>query len=96
MYLKVYRIDNEVLVAVCDEKYLGRELLEGDLQLKVSKEFYGDSTATREEIADALKDATVANLVGEESVAVAVDLGLVDTGHIIFIQNIPHAQMVRV
>ena len=34
MYLKVYKIDNEVLVAVCDEKYIGKEFTEGNAQLE--------------------------------------------------------------
>jgi hypothetical protein len=30
LYLKVYKVDNEVLVAVCDEKYLGKEFSDGN------------------------------------------------------------------
>ena len=94
MYLKIYKIDNEVMVAVCDEKYLGKEFSDGNAQLKVTEKFYGKTPATCTEVAAALQEATIANLVGEESVACAIDAGIIEAGHVIYIGNVPHAQMV--
>jgi hypothetical protein len=94
VYLKVYKIDNEVLVAVCDEKYLGREFSDDNAQLKVSEKFYGRTPATCAEVTAALQDATIANLVGEESVACAIDAGVIESGNVIFIADVPHAQMI--
>ncbi|HEY3273902.1 MAG TPA: DUF424 family protein [Methanocella sp.] len=92
--MKVYKIDREVMVAVCDEKYLGKEFSEGNAQLKVSDKFYGRTQATCEEVTAALQDATIANLVGEESVACAIDAGVIESDHIIYIAEVPHAQMI--
>ncbi len=64
MYLKVYKIDNEVLVAVCDEKYLGKEFSEGNAQLKISEKFYGRTPADCAEVTAALQDATIAKSRG--------------------------------
>jgi uncharacterized protein len=94
VYLKVYKIDNEVLVAVCDEKYLGKEFSDDKAQLKVSEKFYGRTPATCAEVTAALQDATIANLVGEESVACAIDAGVIEADHIIYIAEVPHAQMI--
>jgi len=94
MFLKVYRVQNEVMVAVCDEKYLGQEFAEGDRQLKVNERFYGRDPADCAEVAAALREATIANLVGEESVACAIGAGVIDSSHVIFVQDVPHAQMV--
>jgi hypothetical protein len=94
LYLKVYKIDNEVLVAVCDEKYLGKEFSEGNAQLKVSEKFYGRMPASCTEVTTALQEATIANLVGEESVACAIGAGIIESGHVIYIGDVPHAQMI--
>ena len=94
VYLKVYNIGSEVLVAVCDESCLGKEFSEGDICLKVSKEFYGEEHADYDEVVSALGDATIANLVGQKSVACAVENGFVDVKDIIYIQGVPHVQMV--
>jgi uncharacterized protein len=94
VYLKVYHIGQEILVAVSDESCLGKEFMEGDVLLKVSKEFYGDEHADKDEVVSALCEATIANLVGEQSVACAVENGFVDPKDILYVQGVPHAQMV--
>ena len=94
MYLKVYKIDNEVLVAVCDEKYLGRMLADDHAQLNVTEKFYGRQPANCEQVATALQEATIANLVGEESVACAVSEGIIESSNVIYIQDVPHAQLI--
>lgn len=96
MFLKVYRVDREVLVAVCDEKYVGKEFYEDNVQLKVSEKFYGREPATCREVTEALREATIANLVGEESVACAISAGVIESDNIIFVENVPHAQMICV
>jgi hypothetical protein len=94
VYLKVYHVDEEVLVAVCDEGLLEKEFSEGDVHLKVSKNFYGEEHADYDEVASALGEATIANLVGKQSVACAVENGFVDAKDVIFIEGVPHVQMV--
>lgn len=94
MYLKVYNIDREILVAVADEDCLGKEFFEDEVHLEVSRNFYGDQHADYDEVVSALKEATIANLVGKESVACAVENGFVNASDVIYIQGVPHAQMV--
>lgn len=92
--MKVYHIGAETLVAVSDESCLGKEFTEGDIHLKVNKEFYGEEHADKDEVVSALCDATIANLVGEQSVATAVENGFVNPQDVIYVQGVPHAQMV--
>jgi hypothetical protein len=94
LYLKVYHVDEEVLVAVCDEGLLEKEFFEGDVQIKVSRDFYGDEHADYDEVVSALGQATIANMVGEQSVACAVENGFADAKDVLFIEGVPHVQMV--
>ena len=94
MYLKVYHVGKEVLVAVCDEGLLDKEFSEGDVHLKISKNFYGEERADYDEVVSALGEATIANLVGKQSVACAVENGFADAKDVIFIEGVPHVQMV--
>ncbi len=96
MFLKVYHIDAETMVAVCDEDILGKEFTEGDLHLKVTKEFYGNVPADYDEVASALGQATIANIVGKQSVACAVENGFVDVDDILYIEGVPHVQIICV
>lgn len=83
-----------MLVIVCDSELIGREFEEGDLKLRVKRSFYEGEEVSAEECLDALKEATIANMVGS-IVKHAVKAGLVHPSNIIRIQNVPHAQMVR-
>ncbi len=94
VYLKVYNIDRDVLVAVADEDCLGKKFSDDRVSLDVSKDFYGTKHADYGEVLSALNEATIANIVGKESVALAVENGFVDFEDVIFVEGVPHAQMV--
>jgi hypothetical protein len=93
MYVKSYKMGRNVLVAACDRDLLGRCLREKELKLDVTENFYKGSLASCKELADMLKDATIANLVGERTVKCAVSRGFIDRENVIKICGVPHAQM---
>jgi len=93
--IKIYRQGNDTLIGACDEKLIGKKFTEGKFQIKVSKEFYDGKRIKVEVLKKYLEKATIANLVGEETVRCAIELGLIDPECVIRIKGIPHAQMVR-
>jgi len=97
MLLRERRTDEGLLVSVCDEDCLGEHYEEGPVSLDVTEEFYGGDDAVdagADAVVDALTRASVANLVGEECVAVAVDAGLVDEETVLSVDGTVHAQRV--
>ena len=96
MYMKQYDTEGQLLVAVCDKEIIGRKFHEGELTLKVEADFYKGSDASENEVKEALLFATIANIAGEKAIACAVECGCVDPDTVIFIEGIPHAQMVRI
>jgi hypothetical protein len=82
-----------LLVAVCDEACLGETYGDGDVSLTVTEEFYGGTEADRDEVVDSLTRASVANLVGERCVTVAIEAGLVDEDRVLDLDGTPHAQL---
>lgn len=96
MYMKKYDTEGQTIVAVCDKSIIGKKFSEGALVLKLEECFYKGEEACEEEVKEALSCATIANLAGEKSIACAVDCGCIDPRTIIFIDGIPHAQMVQI
>ena len=94
MYLKSYSVNKETLVAVCDSELIGHIFCEGELHLSVNEDFFKGRPADENEVKKALENATIANLVGEQSVTCGIDSGMVDKHCVITIDGIPHAQMV--
>lgn len=95
MYLKTYETEGKVIVAVCDKAILGKRFKEGRLVLALNEDFYKGKQACEDEIKEALCCASIANISGERSIACAVACGCIDPDTVIYIEGIPHAQMVR-
>ncbi|GFO96257.1 hypothetical protein ig2599ANME_0446 [groundwater metagenome] len=96
MYMKQYDTDGQLIVAVCDKEIIGKKFQEGELKLKLEPSFYKGADASESEVKEALSCATIANISGEKAIACAVECGCVDPDTVIFIEGIPHAQMVRI
>jgi len=67
------------------------------VSLTVEASFYEADAeeAGADAVADSLARATTANLVGEESVAVAVERGFVDEANVLDLDGTVHAQYLR-
>lgn len=96
MYMKRYDTDGKLIVAVCDTDILGKKFKEGKLVLKLEESFYKGEEVCENEVKEALSCANIANIAGKRSIACAVECGCVDPDTVIFIDGIPHAQMVEI
>ncbi len=93
--IKKYKQGNDLLIGACDEELIGKKFEEGSLQIDVSKSFYDGERVSSDVLKKFLEEATIANLVGKETVDCAIKIGLVDPDCVLKIKGIPHAQMVR-
>lgn len=93
--IKIYKQGNDILIGACDKELIGKKFKEGKLQILVSKEFYGGREISIQSLIQYLKEATIANLVGKNTVECAIKIGLIDPNCVLKIQGIPHAQMVK-
>ncbi len=93
--VRVYRQGDDVVIGACDEHLLGKKFRKGKLQIDVTERFYDGERIDKKTLESFLRDATIANLVGDETVTCAVNLGLVDPECVLKIKGIPHAQIVH-
>jgi len=93
--IKVFKRGDDLVIGACDEELLGNKFVDGKLQIDVSKRFYDGERINAQALEKYLIDATIANLVGKETVNCAIHLGLVNPECILKIKGIPHAQMIR-
>lgn len=94
VYLQVRRVNNEVVVAVCDEDIAGKTFREGKLKIEVKKDFYCGELVSIEEGVEAIKKGTIVNIVGNNIVSEAINAGLIHPQGIIKIGGVAHAQKV--
>lgn len=90
--VKNYRQGIQTLCAACDEELLGETYREGKIRLEVASGFYDGQRVEAEALRHYLGACTVANLVGERTVALAVAMGIVEEGNVRTVDGVPHAQ----
>jgi hypothetical protein len=88
--------DNRMLLAVVDDELAGKTIKNKKKQLDLSSEFYKGIKMTKEELLPLLKQAYIMNFVGKESVNLAVENFQVQKEHILYINRIPHAQVLQI
>jgi hypothetical protein len=94
--MKIYRVEKEVLVAVCDSDLVGNTYSEGEFKIEVKEDFYGKEEFDAEDVKNALKNATIANITGEKAVKLAIEMGLINKNNVLKIGSCWHAQMVTI
>jgi len=95
-YMKLRKIGNTVLLAICDTDILGKTLCEGKIVFHVKEEFYKGSKVTIEEAVGMIENSTIVNMVGKKIVKKAIEEGYVHPEAVLNIEGIPHAQIVKI
>ena len=95
VYLRTIKHGRDTLVAVCDAELLGQTLQGGRVPFKVSEEFYKGIPGSVEEALEAMRRASICNLVGKRIVEAAIEKRLVNGRAVIYFGDVPHAQIIR-
>ncbi len=75
--LKVHESSSEKIVALCDARVLGKKFFEDDLVLDVDADFFGGEKVRADEVLSVVKDASNANIVGNDVVSLLVENGII-------------------
>ncbi|WP_237265302.1 MULTISPECIES: DUF424 domain-containing protein [unclassified Thermoplasma] len=94
--MKISEVRGEVLLAAADADILGKKFREKNLHIEIYPSFYGEVRVTDEMFLSSLNMCTIANLVGEYTIGLAIDAGFIDRENILYIQKIPYAQYAKI
>ncbi|MBN2421305.1 DUF424 family protein [Candidatus Woesearchaeota archaeon] len=92
MIVKTHETKNGVIVAVVDKDILGQKFEENDLQLDLASNYYKGELKTIDEVGDLIRNAYGVNIVGEQSIRLAIEEGIITEEMIKKIKNIPYYQ----
>lgn len=94
---KVHKAEGRAVLVLCDQSIFGKCYTEGKKQLDLASDFYkGEPAEDREQLLDRMRAADIISIAGKESIALAMEAGIVDKGQIKTIAGIPYAQIVFV
>ncbi|MCD6383380.1 MAG: DUF424 family protein [Thermoplasmata archaeon] len=96
VFIKMHRSGETLLLAACDEEILGKRFREGKLRLHVKRDFYGGELVSPEVFLRLIEQCTMANLSGEFVVELAIKNGYIQEENVLYIESIPHAQLLKI
>ena len=74
--VKIVNRNNNSMLNMCDPELLDKTLSDGKLVMKITKNYYHDELVDKKEAEELLKKANNINLVGNESIAISLNLGI--------------------
>jgi len=94
MFVKIHKSQNvRPVVAICDSKLIGKKFEEGKKQLDIRENFYKGEEMSEEEVLKLIQRQTIEdasfNIVGEESIEVAIKAGIISKEGVHKIKGIP-------
>ena len=95
VHFTLKRRESHVIVTLCDIELLGKTLKFEEVEFHISEKFYGGKIIPIDDAINALSQATMANLIGKESVSRAIQAGYIHEDAVLWIGDVPHAQWLR-
>ena len=80
---------NNMMLNICDVNLLGKNIVEGELNMNISESYYGEKLIEKDEAITLLKQSSIINMVGENTISLSIELGIGSENGIKKISNIP-------
>lgn len=91
--LKVHETERGPIMGACDVEVLGKRLVDGELELEISENFYFERHVSPEEFLEVLESCMTANLVGEKTVGAYCKKNPDAEAAVVSIKGVPHLQI---
>jgi hypothetical protein len=74
---------------ICDAELLGKKIVQDELNMHISEIYYGEKLVEQEEAKSLLKNSSIINMVGKETVSLSMELGIGSKNGIKTISGVP-------
>jgi len=74
---------------MCDAELVGRIVRQGDLEIKISKSYYGDRIVDEKEAESLLRNSSIINMVGRKTIDLSLKIGIGSRKGVKEIEGIP-------
>ena len=74
--VKTTDYQKNLMLNICDLDLLGKNIVEDKLNMNISKSYYGEKVIEHEEARTLLKNASIINMVGKETISLSLEIGI--------------------
>ncbi len=87
--VRVSNYQKNTMLNICDAELLGKKIIQDGLNVHISESYYGEKLVEKEEAKSLLKNSSIINMVGKETVSLSIELGIGSENGIKTISDIP-------
>jgi hypothetical protein len=77
------------MLNICDAELLGKKIIEGDLTMHISENYYGGRFVEKDEAESLLNNSLIINMAGKETVSLALKLGIGSENAVKIVSDVP-------
>ena len=87
--VRVTEYQKNMMLNICDAELLGKKITQNELNIHISESYYGERLVEKDEARDLLKQSSIINMVGKETISLSIELGVGSENGIKKISGIP-------
>jgi hypothetical protein len=87
--VRVVNQQNNRMLNICDAELIGRTLKQSNLEVKISKIYYGDRVVNEKEAESLLRNSSIINMVGKNTIDLSIKIGIGTIKGVKEIEGIP-------
>jgi len=87
--VRVTEYQKKIMLNICDAELLGKKIIKDELNMHISESYYGERLIEKDEATDLLKQSSIINMVGKETISLSIELGVGSENGIKTISGIP-------
>jgi len=80
---------NKQMLNICDADLLGKKIIQDDLTMNITESYYGERFVEETEAETLLKNSSIINMAGKETVSLSIKLGIGSENGIKKVSNVP-------
>lgn len=87
--VRIVEYQKNTMLSICDADLLGKKIIQDDLTMNISENYYGERFVDRDEAENLLKHSSIINMVGKDTVSLSIDLGIASKNGVKVISGVP-------
>jgi hypothetical protein len=87
--VRVSEYQKKAMLNICDAELLGKKIIQDELTMHISESYYGGRLVEMDEAKTLLKNSLIINMVGKDTISLAVDLGIGSESGVKVVSEVP-------
>ena len=87
--VRISNYQKNTMLNICDAELLGKKIIQDKLSMHISESYYGEKLVEKEEAKILLKNSSIINMVGKDTVSLSIELGIGSENGVKTISNVP-------